>query len=271
MARTEEPQLNPEVILGRLEKLSKLDKDRSVFGSNAHNYKLNSPLGISEIKEFENQHGISLPRDYRSFIASFGNGGAGPGYGLFPFGRDDEGRWEETLSLGDPGNPFPHKDAWNLPDEFWRDEPNVPEGLPTGEEDQLWDEWDAKLARRYWSTSIMNGAIPICHLGCAHRQWLVVVGEQKGFVWDDLRADHGGLTPVKNANGDQMTFAEWYLAWLKEAERHKPQRAHHKLSNRLQHAFHPLISPKGSRLRNWLQLLLLILIGVIVTALLARF
>jgi hypothetical protein len=31
---------------------------------------------------------------------------------------------------------------------------------------------------RYWSASVMNGAIPKCHEGCALRIWLVVTGEQ---------------------------------------------------------------------------------------------
>ena len=48
------------------------------------------------------------------------------------------------------------------------------------------EAWDRELEAHYWDPAIMNGAIPICHKGCALRQWLVIHGEQRGFVWDDL-------------------------------------------------------------------------------------
>jgi hypothetical protein len=49
-------------------------------------------------------------------------------------------------------------------------------------------------------------------------QWLVVHGDQRGFVWDDRRADHGGIAPVRDVSGQQMTLADWYTSWLNEAE-----------------------------------------------------
>ena len=102
--------------------------------------------------------------------------------------------------------------------EFWDKEPNPPEETSQEEEDRLWQEWDKILEANYWNPSIMDGAIPICHLGCAQRQWLVINGEQRGFVWDDMRADNRGIAPTK-ARGKPMTFSDWYLAWLSEAER----------------------------------------------------
>jgi hypothetical protein len=65
----------------------------------------------------------------------------------------------------------------------------------------------------------MNGAIPICHLGCALREWLVVSGEQKGFIWKDSRTDNGGISPVYNASGGQANFSDWYMSWLDESLR----------------------------------------------------
>jgi len=81
--------------------------------------------------------------------------------------------------------PFPHVIAWNLPESFWEQEPDPPPGLPVDEEDMLWEAGDEELEKHYWNPAIMNGAIPICHRGCALRQWLVVNGEQKGYVWND--------------------------------------------------------------------------------------
>lgn len=75
------------------------------------------------------------------------------------------------------------------------------------------------MGEQYWKPEIMNGAIPICHLGCALRQWLVVNGEQKGFVWNDSRVDNGGISPVRNTSGSQTTFSDWYMSWLEESLR----------------------------------------------------
>lgn len=76
------------------------------------------------------------------------------------------------------------------------------------------EAWDRELEAHYWNPAIMGGAIPICHEGCALRQWLVIHGERRGFVWDDLRADNAGIAPVLDESGEPVTFADWYLGWL---------------------------------------------------------
>jgi hypothetical protein len=63
----------------------------------------------------------------------------------------------------------------------------------------------------------MNGAIPICHEGCALRIWLVVSGSQAGYLWRDSRADYAGLTPLCLRNGTGATFSSWYNEWLEAA------------------------------------------------------
>ena len=213
--------LDKATVLRRLAELQRKDRQRRVFGSAAHEYKLNPPLSASVIEEFECRHRIKLPEDYRCFITEIGNGGAGPCYGLFPFGQHDDSlglrSWENGDLLGDVSQPFPHVEAWNLPESFWEQEPEIPPGLPSEVEDRLWEEWDKVEQERYWNPALMNGAIPICHLGCALRQWLVVNGEQKGFVWNDDRADCRGILPVLDGSGRQITFSDWYLRWLQEA------------------------------------------------------
>jgi len=209
-----------QTVLEMLKRLRRSDSKRSIFGSAAHDYELQPPLPLSAIEAFEREHGIRLPEDYRYFITEIGNGGAGPYYGLFPFGQDDDAvSWEEGELIGDVSRPFPHVEAWNLPDSFWEQEPDVSPDTPPEEEDRLWEEWDRLEQEHYWHPSIINGAIPICHLGCALRQWLVVHGEQRGFVWNDFRADHRGIFPVRDEAGRQKTFSEWYLSWLDKATR----------------------------------------------------
>src|SRR5207248_1740602 len=104
-------------VLKGLESLEQRDHDGIVFGSLAHRYRLNSPLREPELKVFERSQGVTLPADYRYFITQIGNGGAGPYYGIFPFGIEDHNtgfcKWEAGYLVGDFSKEFAHTDAWN--------------------------------------------------------------------------------------------------------------------------------------------------------------
>lgn len=172
-----------ESIAGALEQRDRSDRQRSAFGAIGHHYRLNPPLPLPVVESFERLHGISLPEDYRNFITSIGNGGAGPSYGMFALGEHDDGHdhciWEHGHLVGDPSKPFAYQQAWNLPESFWARQPNPPEGIPMEEEDRMMEAWDKELEAHYWNPAVMDGAIPICHRGCALRQWLVVTGPQR--------------------------------------------------------------------------------------------
>lgn len=252
--------LDANDIRERLRRLGALDAARRVFGAIGHNYVLNPPLDKSILNAFEQQHGISLPDDYRQFLTQIGNGGAGPAYGLFPFGHDDVGRWEDTMLLGDVGQPFAYSEPWNLSDEFWKSEPRIDEGMSPEDEDRLWEEWDRRENEAYWNPALMNGAIPICHIGCALRQWLVVHGPQHGYVWDDRRVDHAGLSPALDVDGKPLTFAAWYLSWLANAER---------IVDRPINVAPTRFAKPASWSRELLELLLLVIAGVILALVLA--
>ena len=73
--------------------------------------------------------------------------------------------------------------------------------FPYPEEQDDEDAYEAELEafdNIYWNPKQVNGAIPICHQGCAYRNWLVITGAEAGNVWEDLRADEKGLRPVKS-------------------------------------------------------------------------
>jgi len=185
-----------------------------VFGANSHHFRLNLPLTEARVTAFETMHGISLPQDYRLFLLLVGNGGAGPYYGLFRLGEMDDGfdfaPWEEGVIVGKLAAPFPHRAAWN-------DLTGEPDDRLAEEDEEAHERLLNAFEDRYWDSASVNGAIPICHVGCALRQWLVVTGPEAGNVWFDRRADRGGLFPLVGSHGERVTFLRWYRDWLDEA------------------------------------------------------
>lgn len=215
-------KLDRTTVVDTLARLERKDRRCTTFGSAEHQYHLDPPLPSEVLDAFEEKHGVSLPDNYRYFITGIGNGGAGPCYGLFPFGEEEDGRlWEDADVIGDLAEPFPYIEAWNLPEEFWNKEPDPPPDTPLEEEDRIMEAWDEELNEHYWNPRIMNGAIPICDRGCGLSQWLVVNGPQRGYVWNDDRADHAGISPLRDSDGKQVTFADWYMTWLENAESHR--------------------------------------------------
>ena len=135
-------------ILGELVgRLRTADTRFRVFGSEQHRYKLGRKLSEAELRAFEIAHGVSLPEDYREFLAKVGNGGAGPYYGLEPLGTFGH----------DLSRPFPLTVATD--------------GLTEEELEQLPDMDD------------YPGVLEFCHLGCAIYAFLVVNGSSYGTIW----------------------------------------------------------------------------------------
>jgi len=184
-----------------------------VFGSENHAFRLNPPLHEAQVIAFEQLHSVLLPPDYRHFLTDIGNGGAGPFYGVFPLGMMDAAfglqPWRDG-AIGDLTKPFPHRAKWN-------DLTGKPSDLPVNGDLDGHDEVDAMIEQfeaRYWNPSLINGAIPICHTGCALRIWLVLNGGQAGDLWYDKRSEYGGLMPLTLDDGSPLKFAEWYEEWL---------------------------------------------------------
>ncbi|WP_395317347.1 SMI1/KNR4 family protein [Variovorax sp. UC74_104] len=235
-------------ILSRLQTLKRLDLDCSSFAAKAHWYDLNPPLSEEEVAQMEAKYRCRFPNEYRRFITAIGNGGAGPAYGVFPLGMQDEFHgltsWDAKFSLiGDLSKPFPWEHAWNLSTDFWAQQPNPTADTRTDEEDRMNEVWDRKLETQYYATSIMDGAIPVCHEGCALRNWLVVTGPLAGTVWRDLRADYKGIEPFMNENGTRMGFNDWYLQWVE-------QNIQRITESQAQTRFSKAFSPRVSKLSN---------------------
>lgn len=186
-----------------------------VFGASVHRFRVNTPLADADLQALELRHAIKLPADYRRFLVEIGNGGAGPYYGIFPLGSFD-GSGDGLQPWGDFVGTLAEAFAYHEP---WNDLTGRPDyALADDDEDEYERRMDA-FAKRYWSGSVMNGAIPICHIGCALRVWLVVSGGEAGNVWYDYRADYRGVTPVLSRSGRHASFGVWYTEWLDEALR----------------------------------------------------
>jgi hypothetical protein len=183
-----------------------------VFGVDIHGFRLNPPLTEVDVAAFEREHSLRLPHDYRQFLTDIGNGGAGPFYGISPLGEMDDNfglqNWQENDGVvGVLSEPFPLQDEWN-------DLSGRPNDNFAVSNEAEYDRQVEAFGKTYWCSSLVNGAIPICHEGCALRVWLVVTGAQPGYLWEDRRTEYAGLKPIRLANGSLATFARWYGEWL---------------------------------------------------------
>jgi hypothetical protein len=203
--------LDPERVKESIRRLGAAQS--RIFGANGHHFLLNPPLAEADVLGFEQRHHIRLPVDYRGFLTAIGNGGAGPFYGLFPLGMMDglgvqlKGWNEADGFVGTLSKPFPLSDVWN----DLRGKPS--DELAETDDEEYWKQFD-RFEESYFHSTIVDGAIPICHLGCALRIWLVLTGEQAGKLWRDGRADWTGLSPLQLATGSPATFSTWYSEWL---------------------------------------------------------
>jgi hypothetical protein len=202
--------LDAERIKASLARLR--DVQPAIFGSGSHGFLLNAPLSEEEVQHFETLNAVQLPRGYRHFLTKIGNGGAGPFYGVFPLGMMDFlfglRSWSEPdRFVGILSAPFPHETEWN-------DLSGNPDSGLSSVDTPDYEELVKKFDEHYWSGSVMDGAIPICHTGCALRIWLVITGAQVGQLWYDKRADLGGIMPLTQDDGSPLTFEPWYETWL---------------------------------------------------------
>jgi len=181
-----------------------------VFGARSHRFLLNEPFGEDAVRGFESASGIRLPGDYREFIASIGNGGAGPYYGVFKIGTmqdpgHDLGSWQ--CDVGTLASAFPYTLESDIDGLFVKG--------PLGYRRRYRDtKTPNEYANADWHTGPVDGAFPICHMGCGYFVWLVVSGNQAGHLWYDGRAADQGFEPILDKTGSSMMFARWYAEWL---------------------------------------------------------
>ncbi|GAA2782996.1 hypothetical protein GCM10010521_72050 [Streptomyces rameus] len=195
-----------------------------VFGAPGHKWVVEEPLTRGELAELEAQTGVRLPEDYRSFLLHVGAGGAGPAYGLFPV-RRVQGRWRwegdgaDLADLSRLAEPFPDQgpDPQRLT-ELLAQRPQEEDFDAIEDFDDAIEAWDERWEAVMFAPERTAGAIVICHLGCAQREWLIISGSHRGTIWSDCRVDDVDLVPLLNEDGTPVRFDRWYTDWLKTAE-----------------------------------------------------
>jgi hypothetical protein len=151
------------------------DPSLSSFGSSKHRYRLNAPISVEELREFEAFFSVTLPDDYRQFLLEAGNGGAGPYYGLLPLSG--------AFVYGDLDKPFALAESWDQSD---------------------CQEPEDEIPARY-----RDGTLALSEHGCGYWSFLVVTGPERGMVWDDFTCGGTGIHPT------HKTFSSWYRQWLR--------------------------------------------------------
>ncbi|MBZ4318230.1 SMI1/KNR4 family protein [Streptomyces huiliensis] len=190
-----------------------------VFGAvwldGGHRFELAPPLTEAELARAEERLNVALPADYRSFLLEVAASGAGPEYGVMPLSPLLTGpRAGETSGV--TSRPFRPGAVQELLDEHEENEPRraaYPDDETYARDRAAWDaRWDALDAELTW------GTLRLGHQGCGYYSLLVVTGEERGLMWEDVRAVGEGLVPLQRRGAERLTFAEWYLGWLDWAE-----------------------------------------------------
>ena len=179
-------------IRSNIDDLAKLSKELAVsdpayrvFGAGTHRYRSGPILREEDLASFEAEHQVKLPLDYRAFLTTVGDGGAGPYYGLSQLSHTTDGTvpylpfvWSKAVFVHSPADI----------------------GLTAA---------DVEATKFDGSELAMSlpGVLFLAHEGCGYFQFLVVNGPAYGTIWSDWRAADCGLVPTG------LTFSAWYKRW----------------------------------------------------------
>ncbi|MBM3981608.1 MAG: SMI1/KNR4 family protein [Planctomycetes bacterium] len=158
---------------------------------------LNPALTEAELLAFEAEYRVTLPDEYRLFLREVGDGGLGPGEGLFRLAD----AVDRSPSL-DLGTPFPFSVRQ------YREDP-----------DRFYDERSAELDQE--SDQAWPGVLCLAEPDGYNWAYLVITGEDRGMVWG-YGPHNCGWTPAcpssdldnKWAHDELRGFFRWYEDWL---------------------------------------------------------
>jgi hypothetical protein len=180
-----------------------VDTNLKVFGANRHKYYLSETISFEEVISFERKYSVQLPECYKSFVLQVGNGGksyadsgAGPFYGIYPFGKNvDELLYEDAARcLGKDCILYP-----KMTDEYWKSLTGKVENVNLSDK-----RYEDDLG------TVFSGLLPIASQGCTYLSAIVLNGEHKGRI---VNLD---IDMQKPSFAFESNFLDWYERWLDE-------------------------------------------------------
>ena len=182
------------IIRNKLKELKRLDRKKTVFGSQSHNY-ISKPINSDEIKNYENQYNVLIPDELKLFLIEIGYG-AGPDYGIYNIQKmfsefDEWNDWMENISSIQNSFELKSKDSLEL----INSKTDNPDGF------------------FYKRLKTVNGLLPIQTQGCTYYSFIVINGEQKGKIWN---LDTNEFDVLPGGVFREVTFFEWYENWLND-------------------------------------------------------
>lgn len=194
--------------------LDRLDSERRIFASRAHQYRLNPRLTLDQVKAVERRIGVRLPTQYRAFVTELGDGGPGPGYGVYSLEQALRGEWtpERLAALACP---FP---------------------TPT------------TVTQVQALPRLLPGLLSVCSVGCGGCYCLVLAGSERGRVWvtnpdndwspavnlkwllsqPEVKSVGWLEVALRSPIERRLEFVDWFEDWLDEslqAARSRAERA----------------------------------------------
>jgi hypothetical protein len=156
------------------------DPSRRRFGARHHRYTLAPALGEERVAAIEAQIGVALPISYRRFVATVGDGGAGPYHGLFPLDHPLQ------LRLGAEGGGEGGEGATRVSSV----------------------RSSAIRVSSVRSSDIYSGVIGLGHVGCGYVTFLILRGPNAGQVWIDARGAGEGVRAI------HPDFTAYFHEWV---------------------------------------------------------
>jgi hypothetical protein len=207
-------------IAQKLQVLREQDPHYQLFGSHQHTYVLNPCCTEVQLQSFERRYAVTLPHDYRAFVTTMGNGGAGPNYGLHAL----EDTIRATCWNDDPhylSKPFPLNDGIDMFSSC-AETADYAEYLRRQELDAAYAARVHACIEQFWEPRYSYGALNISDHGCGISSLLIVAGPEAGTMWIDDRGNQAGLFPELDADhpATRVGFLAWYERWLDQSLRH---------------------------------------------------
>ncbi|MFD9034772.1 SMI1/KNR4 family protein [Streptomyces sp. NPDC059567] len=163
------------------------------------------PLSASEVREAEEELGITFPAEYRNHLLRESAGGR-----VNRLHRGAQG-WvwhgDSRTNYDLLTTEFPHPESYRAyEDELDEREPLREHFADDGTFQRAWDDWDAEYEVHQERKTA--GAVFIREHSCGFHALLVVTGPQRGTMWFDSRATCDQILPL-TLHGRPVSFADW--------------------------------------------------------------